>query len=222
MTAWHGSGTISIVSSLHATGTEKHKPTGRVADVFLLGGTVRRSPRVAGAVALDSTHVRVTFDQPMSLDSRLLNQLNYSFTTTGGYPIFVRGVAAEPVVDFPSYVDLTVTEMTNGATYNAVVASGSGAPRDRYGFSVNPTGTTASFLGIGIAPTLVSVAAVGPNRADVKFSEPILDEASARDPATYAFDNGLVVLSILGIVGDTVQLVTSDQVPGELYTLTIG
>jgi hypothetical protein len=119
-------------------------------------------------------------------------------------------------------VDIDLTEMTQGGSYRVTVNTGSGSPTDRYGFTVNLVGCFADFAGVGTAPTVVSVAAVGRNRVDVKFSEPMLDDGGdIRDPGRYTFDGGLSVISVLDVVGDTVKLVTSDQTAGQLYNLTI-
>jgi phage tail-like protein len=216
-----GTGTIPIAVALTGDGTEVLRPLASSASIAVLAGTIRRSPRVASAAALDARHIRVTFDQQMLNDSRLADVANYAFVPVGaGVPVFVRSLIVQSAT-FPLFVDVEVTEMTQGAQYVATVTGGASGPRDRYGFNMNASGLSVLFVGIGEAPVVSQVAAVSANRADVKFSEPITDGAGPREPANYAFNNGLVVLSVLGVVGDTVQLVTADQMPGTLYTLTI-
>jgi hypothetical protein len=224
MATHDGSGTLSLAFTFQGAGTEVLRVSGSVPLVLLLGGTIRRSPRVASATPLSSTRVRVTFDGQMVSDSQLMTPSNYVFTTLapGAVAVSVRGVTPQPGVTYPTYVDIDLTEMTQGGSYRVTVNTGPGSPVDRYGFTVNAVGKSADFSGVGTAPTVVSVAAVGTNRVDVKFSEPMLDDGGdIRDPGRYSFDGGLTVLSVLDVVGDTVKLVTSDQTPGQLYNLTI-
>ncbi|MGD9749371.1 MAG: hypothetical protein AB7W59_00085 [Acidimicrobiia bacterium] len=218
-----GSSTLAIQLTASAVGTQELRPDTVLGSVLLLSGTIRRSPRVASAVAVTSNKIRVTFDGQMANDSRLLDRTNYQVAPTGpGVAVVVSSVQPQPGVTYPTWVELATTEMTNGATYEVEVNTGAGSPRDRYGFTVNLVGNVASFTGLGTAPFIVSVAAAGRNRADVKFSEPMLDDGGdIRDPASYVWDGGLTTLAVLGVVGDTVQLVTSDQTPGQLYNLTI-
>jgi hypothetical protein len=184
-------------------------------------GTLRKAPRVVAATAIAPGVVRVTFDTPMSRDSRLTNIANYSIATpAGAAPLFVSAVTPQDVAN-PTWVELATNEHTNLTTYTVEVESGAGGPRDAYGYVVSAAGDSATFAGAGVAPEIASVAAVGLNRVDVQFTEPMHDNAAIRDPSRYTFDGGLTVLSVLDVVGDTVKLVTSDQTPGQLYTLTI-
>lgn len=218
-----GSGTLAITVGLQGHGTQEFHPDASLPIILLMSGTIRRSPRVVSAVALSSTRIRVTFDGQMVNNSDLINPSNYFvIVLSAGVTPLITNVSVQPGETFPTWVELDCSEMTQGTSYRVVVNNTLGSPVDRYGFIINAVGNTADYTGVGSAPVVASVAAVGRNRVDVKFSEPMLDDAGdIRNPARYAFDGGLSVLSVLAVVGDTVQLVTSDQVPGQLYTLTI-
>jgi len=190
--------------------------------VVNLGGNLTGNPRVASAEARSHIRVRVNFDQPMTDDSRLRDPNTYTIISLGaGVNTFVTNVIPDPSA-FPAFVDLDTNEMTGGEGYQARVESGPGSPVNQIGLPMAPAGSVASFIGVGQDPTVVTVAGITENLVDVTFSENMLDNASIRDITKYVFDNGLSVLAVLEVVGNRVRLVTDDQVPELLYTLTIG
>lgn len=217
-----GSGTIGIVHDFVGDVSLLFKGAGSLPQVFGITANVIAAPRVASAETRSHILIRLHFDQAMQDDSNLRATSTYTVVpAVDGVFVFVTDVTPEPTA-FPTYVDLVVNEMTGGEGYVASVQSGAGAPRSRFNIALNPGAATTSFNGEGENPTVVQVAAISENRVDVKFSEVMLDNAAIRDVSKYSFDNGLVATSVLGVVGDTVQLVTTDQTPGLLYGLTIG
>ena len=178
-------------------------------------------PQIASVVAQNSTTIRVTFNEPMDPNAgALINPGNYTITPSGGAaPVNVNDVSAFGVA--PEWVDLLTSEMTDGGSYTCDVNS-SGPIRDAARNPLDPGFASAGFTGQGQAPTVLRLVAQSANRIDVVFSEPMTDNADIRDPGNYVFDGGLSVLDVLEVDGDTVKLVTSDQNPDQLYTVTIG
>lgn len=178
-------------------------------------------PTLVSAVALGSKKIRLTFSENM-LPSSLGSILGYSISpvTSGAALVYVESVS---VPDTPTnlFVDLTVSEMTNGATYEARVSDQIGATDLAYNHA-DPGANTDQFTGVGSLPGVKLLIPQGLNRVDVIFTEVMFDNADIRNPANYVFDNGLEVLAVLEFYGDTVKLSTSDQTPGTLYTLTVG
>jgi len=176
--------------------------------------------KVSAAESISSIKTKVTFDRSMTKNAALISKYNYQITTTtpGAIIPAISSVVAENV-DNPTYVELNISEMTNAASY--VVEVNPSGPVDFNGNPVDPDNNDESFVGIGIAPYVHSVAAISENRADVIFSESMKDNDAIRDPNAYTFDNGLSVLSVLEVSQETVKLVTSDQTPGLLYALTV-
>lgn len=170
---------------------------------------------------LSSTSIRLHFNEDMIKDSALLSPSNYALTpiTPGAAPLFFTSVEAPEGDNFPDYVDIAVSEMTDGASYQAEVSTS--GPTDKDSNFVDPLHNTANFTGEGDPPTVSSVVPISTNRVDVVFNEPMKDNTDIRDPSNYSWDNGLTTLSVLDVVDETVQLVTGDQTPGTLYTLTI-
>lgn len=179
-------------------------------------------PTVESAVLLsEGRRLRVTFSEPMRRDSALTTPSNYTFNvlTAGAATPYIDRIELPDGVTYPTYVDLLISELTDGASYE-VVASTVG-PTDRALNPVNPLGDTAAFTGVGVNPLVDRVEAVGRNRADIIFSEPMRSNSDIFEASRYTWDNGLVTLEVLEVVGNTVKLVTSDQTPGTLYNLTI-
>jgi len=123
---------------------------------------------------------------------------------------------------YPRWVDIILdTEMTDGGEYELRILPpelGGPASPDGDGFEID---YAADFKGIGEKPEVQAVQAVGLNRVDVIFTERMKNNDAIKDPNNYVFDKGLVVKSVLGVDEETVMLATSDQEPGELYTLTV-
>jgi hypothetical protein len=165
--------------------------------------------------------VRFNFSEPMLRSAALSSTGSYGFTviTVGASPIFVESVVVPDTPTHPEYVDVIVSEMTNGASYEAVVSTS--GPTDRSLNTVNPAGASVAFVGQGHNPTILRVEAISQNRVDIIFIEAMKSNADIRDASRYTWDNGLVTLDVLDVVGDTVKLVTSDQTSGILYNLTI-
>jgi len=221
MTTHEGSGTIGIATTLASGGSQMHAAVGVIPAALALTGNIVAAPRVVSAAALLSTVVRVHFDQSMTSDSRLEDKANYTLTpAAGGADSYVQGVIPENSTD-PTYVDLYVNELTDGIAYQVDVATGAGSPVALTGIALNALVNVASFTGLGIAPTIAGLQAISANLVDVIFSENMLDNDAIRDFTKYTFDNGLTVSAVMSVDGNTVRLVTSDQTPGLVYTLTI-
>lgn len=179
------------------------------------------APRVGSAVAVNATKVRVIFDEPMDQNgSELADPTNYTITPAGpgAVAVFITSVIANGVT--PTEVELVTSEMTEGESYIAEVDS-SGPIRDAAFNPLNPAFDSTGFTGKGDAPEVARVVAISESRVDVVFNEKMRDNADIRDPANYVWDNGLVTLSVLDFADDTVKLVTTEQVEGLLYRLTI-
>lgn len=176
---------------------------------------------VASAVALSSTKIRVTFDTQMLDDSALVDLDNYTITPTGlGVSIYKISMEAETVT-YPYYVDITVSEMTNGQNYEVEVETGITGPTDRYGGHVDALKYSETFSGVGIDPEIKYIEALSSTSVKVVFTEAMEDNTQIRDVTNYSFDNGLSVLEVTSVLTDSVFLKTSEQTSGLLYTLTI-
>lgn len=177
---------------------------------------------ISSVNAYSSTKIRVTFDRPMKKNSDLTDVLNYIITPSSSWsaPVFFSEIVAESIVS-PRYVDIVLdTEMTLDRSYGIEIDIISG-PISEDNDPLDGATNIGHFRGFGIIPDILSVEAISQNRVDVVFTEDMTDNSEIRDITNYSFDKGLSILSILGMSGDTVQLVTSDQTAGELYTLTV-
>ena len=178
--------------------------------------------KISSVDAYSTSRIRITFDRTMKKDSKLLDVDNYLITpsSTVSAPIYYSEVIPESIAS-PRYVDIALdSEMTDGEQYDLEIATDDG-PMSEDGNPLDITTNESTFTGTGILPEILSVKAVGLNRVDVIFTEAMTDNSGIRDASNYSFDKSLTVLGVLNVWSDTVQLATSDQTPGELYTLTV-
>lgn len=198
---------------------------GNALDVFFNTAAfagVGIEPKLVSVEIFDAgRRVRLNFSEPMLRDTALTSVGNYQFNTVtaGATSIALLEVVAPETPTNPSYVDLTCSEMTIGASYEAEVSIT--GPVDPALNTIDVANNTVGFVGIGANPLISSIRAVSTNRVDLAFDEVMRDNADIRDPSRYTWDNGLSTLSILEVSSNVVKLVTSDQIPETLYTLTI-
>lgn len=175
-------------------------------------------PTVVSAEPVSPTKIRVNFSEPMK-KTTLGAVAAYTLTpiTPGAAPLYFTGIDV-PGATLPEFVEIPCSEMTDGATYRVEVAA---TVKDLAGNGIDPGGDSDDFTGLGQAPTVKELRAIGKNRVDVVFDEAMKDNADIRDAGRYAFSGGLSTVAVLDVVGDTVKLVTDDQTPEALYDLTI-
>lgn len=221
----HGaSGVSSATASAFGGHSLIHGASGLATAAATALGRFVRFPKLTSAVVISPTRIRLTFDALMKKDAALILASNYSITTTtpGAIDPTVNSVEPENVVS-PDFIELVTGEHTDAAAYEVTIVSGvgNGGPTDSEGTELDSTADSDTYTGVGDPPDLKEVVSIGENRADAVFDENMKDNPDIRDPAKYTWDNGLATLSVLSIQDDTVQLVTSNQVPGLLYTLTV-
>lgn len=165
----------------------------------------------------EPTTVRVYFDRAMEKNAALINPSNYSITpdTVDGINVTVVSVSPEDV-DEPTYVDLTVSEFTDSELYSMNVDG----PVDTENIPMDPLQADYSLLGQGKAPTVSSLISLSLNSFEITFSETMYENPFIKDSSNYSFDKGLQVLAV-SYQDNKVILTTSEQTPGEIYTLTI-
>lgn len=171
---------------------------------------------LASVTRTSTSRLRVSFSAPMRKDGALRSPQSYAVRATdGGAPVFVGAVTPSTSEDAPTYVDVDITDQTNGKAYE-ISASGIHSAA-----GVLISGAAVSFTGEGFAPKVVRIEAVSTNRVDIVFDKPVRANAYALDPASYTWSNGLTTISVLGVAKDRVKLVTSEQLPGVVYALTL-
>lgn len=175
------------------------------------------APTLSSIQVISDTRVRVFFSEPMRDDPDLRATSNYVITSlTGGVDMFVSRIEPESNEVNPTFVDLIVTEGTNAEDYEVTVSN----VKDVAG-NVIGTPNVDSFTATGTPPVIEALQAISINRVDVIFNEPIQVNAFALDPANYVWDNGLSTVEVIEVDGNRAKLVTTDQDPDTLYTLTV-
>jgi hypothetical protein len=173
---------------------------------------------IADARPVSPTRIRIDFSENVVDSLALRDPASYSFTplSAGAAILYPQAVRLPVAQANPLYVEVDVTEMTDGASYQVILTGA------MVGISNGtPSSSPFNFTGEGDTPTLYLVLATAKNKVQVTFSERMLDNLDIRDLSNYSFDKGLDILSIDGVMGSVVFLTTSDQVAGELYTLTV-
>lgn len=173
-------------------------------------------PAIASAIPLTTNKVRLNFSERLVNNAALRTPGNYAFVRGAGASAIYASKVVTPDEPAPSYVDLECSEMTNGGTYYATALN----IVDHAGNPIRNDSPPA-FVGLGKAPSILSVKSTSKNRVDVVFSEVMKDNPDIRDKNKYAFNNGLTVLAVIGVNGETISLATSDQIPGQAYQLTV-
>jgi hypothetical protein len=214
----HTDPSISVSDQLRRTVTQ-----GRVtSESLLISDFVTRTRiiplTIVNARALTSTRVRVDFSAP-ALASAALSQPS-SYTIVGMAPgtVGVSVLAVHvPVGQInPTYVELEVSEHTNGKLYGVAMSASILGAQGEVG-----SGALFSYVGLGEAPKLVLVIALSPSEVQVHFSETIVNNASAYQVYRYVWSNGLTTLAVKSVVGNIVTLQTSAQAPGAFYELVV-
>lgn len=176
---------------------------------------------IANARALSSTKVRIDFSTPAlpaASNPALTDPASYTFTpgSPGAAGIVPQSVDLPPGQVNPLYVEVNVTEHTNGAIYNVELSPSILGTDDRVA-----GGSPFAYAGIGASPVLQLVLATSPTEVLVQFDEALLDNLSARDVANYVWDNGLSTVAVKDVSGRFVTLETTEQTPDDLYNLTV-
>jgi hypothetical protein len=183
-------------------------------------GKLVKLVKVESVETISAYRLRVRFDRAMNKNNALVNTAYYTITPTspGGVTPYISEVLLPDVV-YPTYVDLITSEMTGGLNYEVEVSPS--GPTDTNNLRVDEYYNMKTFVSIAINPTIKHVEVISDTRIDVVFTENMKYNNAIINKERYSIDNGLSILSVLEMDVDRVKLVTTQQIPGVLYTLTI-
>lgn len=183
-------------------------------------GKLIKPVKISSASIIDYQTIRITFDRAMKKDNKLSNKSYYAVypISSGGVYPYINSIEL-PDVNNPMYVDLIISEMTGNLAYEIAVSQY--GPTDVNGINVDEYYNTKTFTAICINPSIKEIVAISETRLNVVFTENMKYNDAIKDPNKYTFNNGLLAVSVLEVSGDTVKLVTSEQYPNLLYTLTL-
>jgi hypothetical protein len=162
--------------------------------------------------------LRVIFNTTMTKDAALSEATYYTITnvTPVAATCNVLSVTPEDVAN-PNYVDLEVSDLTDGATYLLTITQ-SVIKNSSDNFLIG--GNAIQYTGVSLAPVINSITTLSNTSIEVQFNKSMrLSDIS--DPSKYSFDKGLSVLSVTVISSSVVRLTTTSQTPSEFYTLTV-
>jgi hypothetical protein len=114
---------------------------------------------------------------------------NYTLTPDIGAATLVVSVVTPEGVSNPTYVDLSVNEMTDGASYTCAVGDAGGAILDVAGNALDAgaPANTKTFAGNGTLPGVASATVIGGTIIRIVFDEPMRKDAQLGLPANYLF-----------------------------------
>lgn len=176
---------------------------------------------IANARALSATKIRIDFSAPAKAPASnpaLSDPASYTFTpiSPGAVGVVPQSVDLPPGQAEPLYVEVNITEHTNGSIYEVGLSAAIEGANDEVG-----GGAPFAYAGIGASPIVLLVLATSPTECVVQFDEAILDNPAANDVANYIWDNGLSTVAVKSVVGNLVTLETTEQTEGALYNLTV-
>jgi hypothetical protein len=167
--------------------------------------------------------LRITFTKGCKDDVELNNFLNYSISSIipdESIDIRVLAVTPEPDVTYPTYVDLTVTDCTNGKGYELVITPSKIQSKDSEYLVAGVN--EKEYLGVSELPIVLSAEPLSLTSIRVTFSKVMTINSDLLNASKYVFTGGLKTLSVTKESVSTVILTTSQQTAAQSYDLTIG
>jgi hypothetical protein len=169
--------------------------------------------------------LRIIFSKAMTNDEALRNPEYYSIEAIEAVPssqihnVDPWYVTPEPDVEYPTYVDLDCTDLTLGTDYRLTITP------DVISTSLDELLTSGNnqgiYVGVSIYPYVQTVRPVSETVMEVIFNKEMSPIGDLLLASSYSFNKGLVVRDVTIIAPGTVHLLTTRQVPSELYTLTV-
>jgi hypothetical protein len=191
---------MSIAISYRATNRDAYN---RFSPLFddVTGFT---SPLSISAAAIDSTTVRITFSREVPNNEALRCASTYHIARSDNdAPLVVHSVTPSSSVD-PISVDVEVDEQQDAIEYTASI--------DVIG---EPLPLSDTFVGIGVAPEVVSAFAETTRRVRVVFSEPMDAASGIADSASYT------ITADVGSAARTVVSVSLEPAVSPTYVLLV-
>jgi hypothetical protein len=164
---------------------------------------------VVSAQALDGLYVRVYFSMPLDNTSSNASPVNFTFTGT-------ETLAAISVNIVSDYADVRVSRMIDTIAYNVTVQN----VRDIFSRKIHSP-ITATFIGIGIPPRVISVTGITSRKVRVTFSEVMTNDNNLGKASNYTITDGISVLSAQVISSKIVDLTTTTFTTKHEYFLTV-
>lgn len=177
------------------------------------------NPQVESASVIDTSTIKVQFDELMIYDSELEKASNYAFIV-GPTTLTASSVSAANSGG-KTHANVTITgEMRTGSAYTVEVSNVSDT-------ATNPIDTandTGDFTGEGRAPRVGATATVmGNTTVRIVYDERVSAEAETNAPySIFSALTTLMVVSVTKVVDEyTYEIVTASQAAGVLYTISI-
>lgn len=176
---------------------------------------------VTGAVH-SHLNLRVTFSAGVNDDAELNNPDNYNIVVadpTTAFDFGVVSVTPEQDVVSPTYVDLEMTDCTNGKNYQLVVTPGKITDGVD---TIDAPNNTANFVGVSDAPVVLSVIPLSLVQVKVIFSKYMAQLSDLYNPQLYVWNGGIRTLKVDPDTNSSVILTVTRMTSSQIYDLTVG
>ena len=155
--------------------------------------------------------VELTISNDVVLNGAAAIFSNWLFSSITGYPSVATLVSVVGPV-----VSIGITPQTNGESYILMIPP---IGVTDSGSSPFPGPFSQSYTAGGVAPDLYAIKVVDGRDLQVTFDKPV-NSSDASVASNYSCDKGLLIDSATYVDAQRVDLVTSIQTPGTVYTLT--
>ena len=168
--------------------------------------------------------IRVSFTYGCEDNDELRNPDNYQIVVDSpsiAYDFGVVSVIPEDT-EYPTYVDLEVTDCTGDEDYTLVITPD--VIQNQYGTYLESGSNTAAFTGDTENPTILHAIALSLTTVRVVFSKYMVQNSDLYTPSNYQWSGGnaLTTLRVERETNSSVILTTATQTVGTLYELTVG
>ena len=165
---------------------------------------------------------RVYFTQPCLDDANLRNPEYYSIVHADSYLVgFLDVYSVTPEdTEFPTYVDLECSDLTDGKIYELTITDGKLSNFDQ-SKTIDAPNNVAEYEGVSIFPQMIDLQATSERTMLVTFNKDMSPTDPLFNPSAYTFTGGLIVYEVVRISPGVVELRTSKQTPSVLYELTV-
>lgn len=174
-------------------------------------------------------NLRVVFNKGAVRNSALTDPSTYTIITSipsAAFSVGVVTVIPEPDVTYPTYVDLILTDCTNGADYtfkvsgNDLLESEDSTPSEPEFMIANTT--IIEYVGVSELPVVLSVIPLSLSSIKVIFSKYMMQNTDLYLAANYVWTGGVRTLKVDKDTNSSVVLTTTEMVASQIYDLTVG
>lgn len=164
---------------------------------------------VVSVTVLSDTSIRLNLDASVDSDATWADPANYTITPSGGAAA-VTVLSAVASGDPGTYITLTTSEHTDGATYTVAWA----------GVTSVVSGADV-YVASGTAPTISSATLTAAKTLRIVWAEAMTNNAALTNASNYVIAPSVAVSSVTRINATTVNVTLAERLPAASGTVTV-